>query len=980
MLHNSKDCCHDGDGMNFEKLDISELNMSVRTTNALRREGIMTAGTLMLCTEEFLLSVRNMGRKSVDEALSMITRLKSGEFSIEGLGQAIEVDNGEKVLGCLRENEIAIETLDKLSLKAYNCLLFGGFRYLHEIIPMSDEELLQLPRMTEESLCEIRSACNEITDRYLKTIASMQQNEATQKVQGNSVPIMELIRYPNHAEETMLYVKAHDIPVSELNLTNTLANKLLRNGISVLSQMVLLNEVQLKEKCSLSDNHANILWSRICGYVQEHERNLRALLSGNRSVMYTDGAVMNKILRLYDSAPFGGLSLQDVATGLDIEEYVNQERLKKLLGRMIAMGKLEYVDYRCYRIYPRFADVLEICDNVSDRNKEIIRKRLAGNTLEEVGQSFNLTRERVRQIVNRDVSKVREKNAASNGVAFFDEDYYRYLYENYSVDKSDAVEWLGLSEFVWGYLDTCCEHSGDQALENAQTDAKIDAGLRLKIRNYLNRGKLFYRGKWVEKKRSVLENLAVKELCADEIPFDEYFEKFNGFLEELEIPYDEKLYYTEDVRYTRKNRLSESRSVLWGLNERMRYYNIDDTDFSVLLDVLGLDAYENVEVTTIKLFELYPELMEKYDIRNYNELHNLLKKIIPEGDYHNIHFGRMPNIRFGEFDRDAAMLDILLSNAPITPYDLAQIAHEEYGYDPLTTQANYLGCLSPYYHKGIYTIDQKAMTYDRMESLKKALQEDFYFLDEVKHTYKQLFPDGDLEEINPYNLKIMGFSVYCRYVLQNYPSLEVYFEHLLTEQEIVDITPYRKRYGYVVSFTSKVIEMRRELRIVEFEPNKIVSFSRLERMGVTKADVKAFCQAVCDFAETDTFFTIASIRNAGFDSVLFDLGFSDWFYANLLLSDLRFSNGKMLGTIVFRKDDTLITMKDFMFACLIESGNIDCYDFVNEVNVHYGTAITDHWDVIHELKKAGAYYDANFGRIYLSDDAFYQELDEMGAY
>ncbi len=44
-------------------------------------------------------------------------------------------------------------------------------------------------------------------------------------------------------------------------------------------------------------------------------------------------------------------------------------------------------------------------NTLSKRNKEIVLLRAEGNTLAEVGKSFGITRERVRQIINKAMSK-----------------------------------------------------------------------------------------------------------------------------------------------------------------------------------------------------------------------------------------------------------------------------------------------------------------------------------------------------------------------------------------------------------------------------------------------------------------------------------------------------------------------------------------------------------------------------------------------
>ena len=119
---------------------------------------------------------------------------------------------------------------------------------------------------------------------------------------------------------------------------------------------------------------------------------------------------------------------------------------------MIQSGSLEYVDGRCFRIYPRFEAYLQSCQEIDLRSREIIQKWLHGPTLNEIGQEYHLTRERIRQI-KLQLQKVRTSYTAHTGLQYFDEDYYRYLYETYSLNKNDSIQWLGISQVNWRYLE-----------------------------------------------------------------------------------------------------------------------------------------------------------------------------------------------------------------------------------------------------------------------------------------------------------------------------------------------------------------------------------------------------------------------------------------------------------------------------------------------------------------------------------------------
>ena len=55
--------------MDLNAITIEQLGLSVRSTNALHRKSIQTAGQMMELSEEELFAIRNLGQKSVSEIL-----------------------------------------------------------------------------------------------------------------------------------------------------------------------------------------------------------------------------------------------------------------------------------------------------------------------------------------------------------------------------------------------------------------------------------------------------------------------------------------------------------------------------------------------------------------------------------------------------------------------------------------------------------------------------------------------------------------------------------------------------------------------------------------------------------------------------------------------------------------------------------------------------------------------------------------------
>ena len=974
--------------MTVKNISIDSIGLSVRAVNALHRIEVHTVGEMLQYDEEKLMNVRNLGQKSVQEILGKINeylRMEDADVSdaeadmeekFENTEEWLQSEAGKKeILQWLEEKQITIDVLELLSAKAYNLLMIHGKEYLYQITFVSAEELKEIPRMDEMCATDIVRR----TDNYIRDNAAEIHNEIDKHKNQNKVTLEQMRFMPAYQEMIREFVSRNDVYIGSADISTRAKNSLQREGYLKLSEIISLSESEIRRMPAMGAASAVQIQQMIQDYLQQHEERILAFCNGDMSVLLDDISIKKEILSLYEKVPFVGFSLKEIYEKTELSAQITLERVKEVIGKLIAEKKLEYVDFRCYRIYESFEVFLSRCENIDERGRKILQSRLQGITLESIGQELNVTRERVRQIVKKKVGEVRSLYTVRTGDEYFDEDYYLYFFTNYAFDVREASEWMGIPESVWRYLEMINAKQGDKDLMSALDDHEnLEVGLRLKVKNYLNRNKIFVDGMWVEKKRSELEPVVARKVCQDEISFEMYVKAFNDFLIEEEIDYDEELYYTDAVIPTRKNRMAEARFVLWKMNEMMRYYDIDSRDYTELLDTLNLDSFENVEFSTMKFMREYPELMEKYDIRDHYELHNLLRKIVPEGSFHDFRCGRMPEIKFGTFDRSAAIWDILMELSPVKAQDLCERISEEYGYDPLVTQANYLQPFSVYYHEGIYSVNQKAMSEDRRKMLHSRLPDDFYYLDEIRKIYAALFPDADLDEINPYNLKSMGFIVLSRYVVQNYPSLEAYCEDILTREDIVDLQAIRRRLTYVQMFAQKLTELKKNLDVIEFEPGKLLNFRKLEKAGFTKDDLKVFCDTVYDAVPADSYFTISSLKQDGFEAELFDLGFENYFYASVLISDERFTYTNVFNNIVLYKGSKDITIQSFMIDRISAHGCIDIYDLMTEFTERYECRINDKSDITYRLKNTIVYYDNILERFYANTELYYRDLEEGG--
>ena len=486
--------------MDVKMLSIDEAGLSNRCQNALRRAGIHTVGELFDCTEESLNEIRNLGRKSIDEILSKIEEYKAIDAAgglpdpvrkPEGTGLPEDFDAWLKedagknyVISWLKTKGLTIDALELLSPRAYNLLMLNGYTHLHQVAFLGKADLMQIPRMDSGSADEIVRLCNH----YLKDSKS---DILTDYAAVSAVPpLFDLLHMPEYRDAILKYVKANDRDIRQLGLSNRPVNCLLNQGCQKLSDIIFLTRAELQALPAMGTGSAEEVMAKINDYLSANEARLLAVCTGDETALLDDAAIRERILQQYQEIGFGGLSLREMTDRLQLPEFITEDRLKKVIGGLLAENELEYVDFRCHRVYGRFSDFLECCDSISERSRELIRRRLEGGTLESIAQEYGLTRERVRQIIRRDVRKIQDWYRMNTGKVWFDEDYFRYFYETYAFEKKDAAEWFGMSPAICSYLDMMDVKRGSKDLQAALEDQQgLDAGLRLKVKNYLNRNK-----------------------------------------------------------------------------------------------------------------------------------------------------------------------------------------------------------------------------------------------------------------------------------------------------------------------------------------------------------------------------------------------------------------------------------------------------------------------------------------------------------
>ena len=851
--------------------------------------------------------------------------VKSAKVEAPAMEELKTVAAKKEMIPCERAESAPLLTLDDsilnlhVSTRLENLLIRHHVKTIRDMLSYPTTEWELMKGMGAKSLCELR----EVLRRYSRI-------DLNQKTSPGPKSAIEL------ADESISY----DMPIGRAHFGTRVDRVLESAGFQTLGEVLHYPKEKWAEMSALGTNSLAHLVKEIEVYRQAARATAKAeamedfadmLMVTYEHVMrvaeqaeaqdipLTEGiwqdekirkAVQNYVLRLLVHEKYEGASFETLSA--DFPHRIFDETAFGALLDSMEKQQLIWKQGKCYYcVYPSLETVLfSVC---RERNAKILKLRLSGMTLEEVAQLTGVTRERVRQIQKKIFSKLPPVR----------EGYFAFYKQKYVGLADDDFQYIfQLTEkthhFISLYLDEQRVKEKDvdagqrlQALRAVMHDQILDAKIRERADARLKviDPYFFIDGKHVMKNRQSLIRFAIKKYCRDAKPSGELLEDYLRLLDSLSIS-------REDPRFSLDARYMEhyfwEMTALVSRHRQVRYYDILSMDYQDLLDTLQLTSYSNVEISSRKFFRDFPEIMERYDIRDEYELHNLLKKLWEHGhfnDYldeaHQIIFGRMPTLKIGRADRRKQVMDIIQEHGYISYMDLGRAIEAEFGIPQNAAMSNGWGDTCKEYFDpgtGNFHIPETLLPEDKVRRMKERLMEDFYLTQDIIDIYMEEYPEGNVWDIDPAALRQMGFISHRKYVIRDkFGSARDFFEKLFAENETLDLRDHSE-YAVCSMFSAVWLGLARDFKVVEIEPGVFLNSQYLEKHGITQEAIHEFCENVYHFMENGKCFSIKSLQAAGFVLPWQEEGWGDWFYGSLLAADYeKFNSQKYASGHLLRK-------------------------------------------------------------------------------
>lgn len=583
------------------------------------------------------------------------------------------------------------------------------------------------------------------------------------------------------------------------------------------------------------------------------------------------------------------------------------------------------------------------------KDKDLFEQKLSGKTLQEIGDSYGISRERVRQRINKFLKKLPR---------IIEVEYFKDMFEDFSITKevfeNVFSEDLRIYELLGLLYKKGKKDINSHILNGDYSQTQKDYILELTRQTLLD-------GEVVKLSR---ENI-IKDVLKRNQNLQPYFT-----LDELYYLYSEEVVNQPQLEFKSSrslgSQLDRYNHIIFSLGEGIRYHEIDGitSDKEPIVELftdLPDGAYSMNYV-----FEKYVDLMKKYDLRNGSELHNFCKKYLSENL--EIFLGRNPEFVKGELAKKDYINQELYKFNLKTVDEFVRYMALNFGLHPGSLSAY----LSLEFNENILS---GKIFYNDEEFIKEYNAVSPYLGDDIYldiDFYKILKKHLELETISSRLIFALGYMPRGSLVIkQDYRSIvEAVFQQILKNKTFCT---QGLSYAKVGECLNAFNYLERDLKIIKISKDTYMSVDYLSERGYSRDNFERFIKEIEDFVEDNDYFSIYSLIEDGISSTILNDGFELITLDRLLGVSKKIKSVSVGFPNIYCKSLIKKSLNDFLIDTLLEYESADLEDFVYDINKKYGTRF-DEYDVQVRLINSGAFYSKELNKVYIDKEDYLKEV------
>lgn len=804
----------------------------------------------------------------------------------------------------------------KMSNRLKNGLLRNGYKTIGDFLSLSREQIGEIRYLGKKTIKEAEDLADVLN----------------KKSNTDVLPISD--KYSMHICDDLIDKLYSHITIEDCDFSVRLMNCLKNNNISNLADFIRLPIEELEKMKNLGSK----------SYNEAIEYRLK-IYKENQFGDDNSEFIMRVIKAIVDYNEISTISLKNYLsnnTEYPVDNLINDINILRNKG---------FIEYTMNGIRIKRKKLKEVLDELDLSSKMLIIDRLNGKTLQEIGESRSITRERARQKIIKVFAKIPS----------VDEDKYAPFFEKYNFSEEDFMKIFDVEKIIYYYLKEKYK-SGQLDIEDALKDDSISEKQKDRIRSLRRIIKLF--GETIIVNRQNIIYVLAKQYAGKGIDIEKFTDIYNDFVTE------NKNYNlsTIDSR-SMEGLLSRSDIAVFDIGKRFRYYdynNIPQEDYENLKEILfNMDAGY---YSTLVVYKNNNELMNSLDIRDEYELHNLSKTLFSEKEQ--IIFERMPNFSISGISKNEFIEEKIKEFAPISVNDFVDILETEYGHKSNTMLSHITSNFQKYIDNGIIKSNISILPDYEIDKIGQLLKKPIYNIDDLKELLKSNNYNNIDEIITSPNMYKMGYRIRSSYICKkDIGSIEDYFKKIASENDFIANDNFLKNSTY----SSMIKRVERSLDIFLISNEEYITIKKLNSLGITKKDIVSFCENVKEKFKDVEYFTLSNIRDLLEINKLDDYGFDDIFLENIIgnIDDItyaKFSNNKIFSFI-----NKSIDSKKFVLDSIGNRISIFVDELQNEMREQYGIEVAPE-RIKNAIIETDMYYSDELNKIYQNKDYYYEEV------
>lgn len=438
----------------FGTAKIELIGLQNREYNVLSRNHITTINDLLALCELDLYNFGGLGTKSINNILDNIVRIKNETEQGYSMPEELPVNVAfrkrygiEKDFGETRINLLGLQN------RELHVLCRKHIFTINDLLELSESDLLNFDGLGTKSINNILDTVARIKDS-VEIYLNGTKSHPMQKV-GSAKQMLD--------EETIkLSVKFNltedysYVPISEMKFSPRVCNVLKREYIVTLEQLLSKSIDDLKKMNNMGatslENIISVLQDYFKVYTEQEivddlQKYEAKLLSFKGR--YADLSVKHFVEVFALTSKSEQEWCADILKNLGQDLYVRDLTLD-ILGANNCKSYGEFLNWCDFDIETIKNDRLSVLEKLDSKFLEILMQREKGMTLADVGASFGLTRERVRQLEKKAVSKLQQVIhrgkydliALVHAIRGGDKVLQRYEVENHIGKELTNIYWL----------------------------------------------------------------------------------------------------------------------------------------------------------------------------------------------------------------------------------------------------------------------------------------------------------------------------------------------------------------------------------------------------------------------------------------------------------------------------------------------------------------------------------------------------------